>query len=238
VEKRLQTRLLDCVSLGMWRLEIRRCKGHQAAVMALSFSPDGKTLVSTAVVADWDNDGKPDLIVGTGAGEVTFYRNTGTRESPRFAAGQPLIVSSGPDGKEVEGPKRERIGRRLKVCVCDFNGDGRLDLLVGDFHMNMNDTAKRKDGKVPKTDAHLKAEKKVVEILAKHKAVFAELREVTKVPAKETPQAKAARDKKLKEVQARIWKVFEEARPYNEITALSLGGVEEYHGFVWLLQRK
>jgi hypothetical protein len=192
---------------------------------------------SHPVVADWDSDGKPDLIVGTGGGEVMFYRNTGTGLAPRFATGQPLIVASEPDGKEVEGPKSKRIGRRLKVCVCDFNGDGRLDLLVGDFHMNMNDTAKRKDANLPKTDAHLKAEKKVVEILAKHKAVFAELRQVTKVPAKETLQAKVVREKKLKEVQARVQKVFEEARPYQEIIALSQTGVE-YHGFVWLLPRK
>ena len=39
------------------------------------------------VVADWDGDGKPDLLVGAEDGSVVWYRNVGTKRSPRFAVG-------------------------------------------------------------------------------------------------------------------------------------------------------
>ncbi len=83
-------------------------------------------------VADWDGDGKPDLLVGAGDGSVTFFRNTGTKHEPRFETGVTLVpavqISFGPDA-----PKEPRRGKRSKICVADWNGDGRLDLLVGDW---------------------------------------------------------------------------------------------------------
>lgn len=83
-------------------------------------------------VADWDGDGKPDLLVGAGDGSVTFFRNVGTPREPRLEAGVTLVgpveMSFGPDA-----PKEPRRGVRSKVCAADWNGDGRLDLLVGDF---------------------------------------------------------------------------------------------------------
>src|SRR5262245_2878803 len=42
-------------------------------------------------VADWDGDGKPDLLVGAGDGSVWFYRNSGTRKEPKLAAGEMLV---------------------------------------------------------------------------------------------------------------------------------------------------
>src|SRR5262249_12849400 len=35
-------------------------------------------------VADWDGDGKPDLLVGAGDGSVTFFRNAGTSREPKL----------------------------------------------------------------------------------------------------------------------------------------------------------
>ena len=192
---------------------------------------------SHPVFADWDSDGKQDLIVGTGAGGVMFYRNIGTREAPRFAAGKALLVERDDHGQAPEGQKKEGVGTRVKVCVCDYNGDGRLDLLVGDFSMTRLETAKLKDGTIPKSEAHKEAEKKFLELLKKHKSVFEDLRKATTVPDKETPQAKAARETKLKDVQAKVQKVFEEGRPYQEVIAMAQTKLE-YYGSVWLLQRK
>jgi hypothetical protein len=52
------------------------------------------------VVADWDTDGKPDLIVGTGAGSVLWYRNTGpsrSRDRPGLLQAQPSPHLLDPD---------------------------------------------------------------------------------------------------------------------------------------------
>jgi len=80
--------------------------------------------------ADWDGDGRWDLIVGGGAGTVMFFRNTGTAQAPQFAAGVELVKGRGHGSAtgEPTGPSS-----RVKPHVCDWNGDGALDLLVGDF---------------------------------------------------------------------------------------------------------
>jgi VCBS repeat protein len=42
-------------------------------------------------VADFDGDGKPDLLVGQfEGGKLTIYRNEGTARQPRLASGQPF----------------------------------------------------------------------------------------------------------------------------------------------------
>ena len=88
------------------------------------------------VVADWDGDGLWDLVVSAGDGSVGFYRNTGRREAPAFAERRALVPPKttsifltqylAPD--EPPGP-----GARAQICVADQDGDGRLDLLLGDW---------------------------------------------------------------------------------------------------------
>lgn len=90
---------------------------------------------SGPVVADWDGDGVADLIVGSNDGSVWWFRNSGKMGAPEYAAGVALLPKSGANwGKPVaHGGAPERPGFRAKVGVADWNGDGRLDLLVGDF---------------------------------------------------------------------------------------------------------
>jgi hypothetical protein len=85
-------------------------------------------------VADWDGNGTKDLLVGSGDGSVWVYSNTAPGGSGQtiLAAGQQLLPATGDISGEnlPTGPAR---GLRSKVCAADWNGDGRLDLIVGDY---------------------------------------------------------------------------------------------------------
>ena len=90
------------------------------------FPPTPITRMSTnPVLADWDGDGLPDLIlgvterVGTGwrSRGVFWCRNVGTKGEPKFGPSQLLVADH--DRVETTG-----------ICVADWNGDGRPDLIA------------------------------------------------------------------------------------------------------------
>ena len=83
-------------------------------------------LSTNPVLADWDGDGLPDLILGLGERNrdgvwrsrgVYWCRNVGTKQVPKFGPPQ-LLVADNED--------RETTG----ICVADWNGDGRPDLIA------------------------------------------------------------------------------------------------------------
>lgn len=68
-------------------------------------------------LADWDNDGKLDLITGAFDGSVQWHRNTGTRNRLQFSKGIPFCDI--------------RIAYNSHPRLVDFDGDHQLDLLLG-----------------------------------------------------------------------------------------------------------
>ncbi|MBK7874557.1 MAG: VCBS repeat-containing protein [Planctomycetes bacterium] len=80
---------------------------------------------SMPTAADWDQDGLVDLVVGTDDGAVRWLRNVGTKSAPVLEAPRELVAKA----PETDAA---RSGKNVIVEVADLDGDGDLDLLVGD----------------------------------------------------------------------------------------------------------
>ncbi len=152
---------------------------------------------SHPIAVDWDGDKLLDLLVGCGDGSVLYYKNEGNAKEPKLTKAKTLIAKS--DMWEGGAVSRESIrpGGRVKICVVDWNGDGRLDLLTGDFCQF------QKNVEIPEKDR-----KAVAEARAKQEKLMKSLSEASQeyVKAmegprkKETPAEAEARQKKLQEV--------------------------------------
>ncbi|MHB8708697.1 MAG: FG-GAP-like repeat-containing protein [Desulfuromonadales bacterium] len=76
---------------------------------------------ATPVVADWNNDGRKDLLVGAADGTVSLFLNQGSEVAPAFGAPSYLLANAAPIS----------VGADAAPAVIDLNGDGRKDLVVG-----------------------------------------------------------------------------------------------------------
>jgi hypothetical protein len=78
---------------------------------------------------DLDDDGDDDLLVGIGTGELLFYENQGgTVGNASF--GEPEFI-------EVDGLTLD-VGQNSAPQLFDLNGDGLLDLIIGERNGNLN----------------------------------------------------------------------------------------------------
>ncbi len=75
-------------------------------------------------VVDWDGNTVSDLLVGCGDGAVLFFRGNLESRSTR------IVLEVGPKYLVEPG----RLGARAKLHAHDWDEDGHLDLLLGDFH--------------------------------------------------------------------------------------------------------
>jgi len=103
---------------------------------------DGTRLKTTRIhsdpyIIDWDRDGDLDLLATCATGEIVWARNTLDRTAPpgtapKLAAFVTLIAAPIPrrPGQQMTGPNG-----LSRMHVEDVNGDGKLDILVGDRYI-------------------------------------------------------------------------------------------------------
>ncbi len=90
------------------------------------------------VVADWDGDGLPDILVNSIWGKVVWYRNVGKRQHPKLAAAQPVDVAWPKNPPKPPwlwwNPKGHELVTQWRTTpfVIDLNHDGMNDLVMLD----------------------------------------------------------------------------------------------------------
>jgi hypothetical protein len=124
--------------------------GEQPALAWGWMRPEGKALLTqwrtTPFAVDWNRDGMVDLVMLDHDGYLSFFERA-KRDGklvllpPKRVLcderGEPLRLSKGAAGKS---------GRR-KICITDWDGDGKLDILLNSSSANYLRQVDARDGK-------------------------------------------------------------------------------------------
>ena len=83
-------------------------------------------------LVDWDDDGDLDLLSGSSSGSVYLSLNEGSATDPKWADFECLIKNEMTWSQTTDDGAELKLGHGVRVCVTDFNRDGKLDVLAGD----------------------------------------------------------------------------------------------------------
>lgn len=163
---------------------------------------DGKELQvnglhSDPFVIDWDNDGDMDLLAVGSAGEIVWSENTAsTEELPTDSEARTPVLSA--FKTILKSVTKGGPAGSIRMFITDVNGDGKLDILVGD---------KFSSGGGARTDlseeekAELAAAKtEQMEVSKKQLKIFSD------VSAEYQKECDAAKEPMSREEKSKLWK--------------------------------
>ncbi len=113
-------------------------------------APNGKALLTqwrtTPVVFDFNHDGLPDLAMLDHEGFLVFFERT--RHDGSLALKHPRRAFVNEDGEPLRlTTKRAGGSGRRKLCAADWDGDGKIDLLLNSANANLLRQVVERDGK-------------------------------------------------------------------------------------------
>lgn len=114
---------------------IRIMAGENGSIQGPAEQKWGYTTLS---VADWDHDGRKDIIINSIWGKVEWYRNIGEQGHPRLTAMGPLKVKWNSEPPKPEWtwwtPASQMLATQWRTTpvVIDWNKDGLVDLIMLD----------------------------------------------------------------------------------------------------------
>ena len=84
--------------------------------------------LSTPALVDIDRDGDLDLFIGDYYGDITYYKNTGTKTSPVFT------LETGTNNPLSQANN----GKYASPAFVDIDGDGDQDVFIGNYYSGIN----------------------------------------------------------------------------------------------------
>lgn len=187
---------------------------------------------SGPIIADWDQDGLGDLLVGMGDGSVLWFPNTGSSGAPEFGEAEELVPKS-PFGFDLQNarPDEGQWGARVKIHVTDFNGDGRVDLLLGD-----RSGSPRKETDI--SDKDRKAAAAAREQIAQVRKQITDTRsEIKRLDADGDSSSDDSDPAELKQARDEYGRLIKEYARLQQIIARGEPKPVR-QGFVWLFERR
>ncbi len=183
----------------------------------------GEPTFKAPVVADWNSDGRHDLLIARTDGSVAWRRNTAATDAEPELGNPKQLVGAGvsamlrrDDNGTYKSPNLPTSNIRL--CVADFNSDGRLDLIIGDAWMVHGRSVSKTQDEVERSRALSMEESKLRR----------QLRELMNTPQNESEEARQQRELRVRAMKLNCAKVWRERNTDSRLSR---------HGSVWFIPR-